>query len=201
VAVNPKRGKQFIVRLALKIAAAMVLGAALGVFATWFMVFFRDPGRVADGPWKTNPTAGSAESGPYKRAFVAVHGIFALTQSETVYYTAAVDSDGHGLDGRCRYEIRGRAPDARWWSITAYGTDDYLIPNPARRYSVSKMRASQAAGDAVTVDVGGTAGEDNWIPAGSGRFSLTLRLYNPGPDILLRPADAELPAVQRISCS
>jgi hypothetical protein len=51
------------------------------------------------------------------------------------------------------------------------------------------------------VQVGaGTVG-DNGIPVGKGRFSLTLRLYNPGPGIVLDPAHAALPTLKRVSCS
>ena len=187
-------------RFVRNVLAALIFGTVLGGLATWLTVFRIAPDRVSDGPWKTSLTAGSAQSDPYKRAFVAVHGLFALNRSETVYYTATADSDGHVLDGDCRYEIAGRDPDARWWSITAYGPDDYLIPNPAHRYSVSKTAIARGGGGDYAVQVGGDAGGDNWIPVGVGRFSLTLRLYNPGRSILLDPAHAVLPALKKVSC-
>jgi hypothetical protein len=187
-------------RLAWKILAVLACGTALGVLATWLTVFHGHPPRVSNGPWKTNLAAGSARSNAYSRAFVAAHGLFALNRTEAVYYTAALYRDGHALDGRCRYEIAGRDPDARWWSITAYGADEYLIPNPAHRYSVSKTEIARDASGAFSVQIGGAGGGNNWIPAGSGRFSLTLRLYNPGPDILRDPAHAVLPALKRVSC-
>jgi hypothetical protein len=188
----------FVVRCVLKILAVLVVGTALGLFATWLTVFRGSPTRVNDGPWKTNLTAGSTRSTPFSRAFVAVHGLFALNRSETIYYTAATDNDGHRLDGHCLYKITGTQPDARWWSITAYGADSYLIPNPANRYSIAKTISAQQV--SFTVQVGGRASGTNWIPVGPGRFSLTLRLYNPGPGFLLDPAHAILPAVIRVSC-
>jgi hypothetical protein len=173
----------------------------LGFSITWLTVFHSTSGRVSDGPWKTSLTAGSAESNPYQRASVAVHGLFALNRSEAIYYTASTDSDGHALDGHCRYEIAGRDPDARWWSITAYGPDDFLIPNPAHRYSVSKTAIARDASGDFAVQVGSEAVGDNGIPVGQGRFSLTLRLYNPGPGVVLDPAHAALPTLKRVSCS
>jgi hypothetical protein len=157
--------------------------------------------RVKDGPWRTSLTTGSGESGPYRRAFVALHGLFALDRSETVYYTAGTDSDGRPLDGDCRYVISGRDPEARWWSITAYGADDYLIANPEHRYSVSKSSLVRGAGGGFVVALGGAAAANNWIALAPGRFSLTLRLYNPGPSVLLHPGDAALPRVNRVACS
>jgi hypothetical protein len=193
-------GQVFIMRLALKILAVLLVGIALGLLATWLSVFHGSPERVRDGPWKTNLAAGSAESNPYRRAFVAIHGLFALNRSETVYYTTEADSDGQALDGHCRYEIRGRSPDARWWSVTAYGPDDFLIPNPAHRYSVSKSSIRQDANGNFAVQVGGAAGGDGWIPVGAGGFSLMLRLYIPGPSVAADPTDAAMPAVTRVSC-
>jgi hypothetical protein len=189
------------VRLAWKFLAVLALGSGLGVAATWLTVFRFSPARLEDGPWKTSLTTGSVDSSRYLRAFLALHGLFALGRSETVYYTAGVDSEGRPLDGHCRYEISGRDPAARWWSITAYGADDYLIPNPEHRYSVSKTSLARDAGGSFVVEVGGAPAATNWIALAPERFSLTLRLYNPGPSILLHPADAALPRVKQVACS
>lgn len=189
-------------RLILKVLAVAVLGAALGLVMTWLMVtWFGASARVSDGPWKANLAAGSQDSNPVARAFVALHGLFALASSEAIYYTAAADSSGAALDGRCRYTLTGQALDVGWWSITAYGPDEYLIPNPAHRYSVTSTAASaRDASGRLTIQVGGAGGGDAWIPVGPGRFSLTLRLYNPGPVIRLGPARAALPAVTKVGC-
>lgn len=187
-------------RLAAKILAVLVIGTLLGVLATWVMVDRIGRSGVSDGPWKTSLTIGSTQSNPYERAFVAIHGLFALNRSEAVYYTAATDSDGHPLDGDCRYEVTGHEPDARWWSITAYGADEYLIPNAANRYSVVKTTVARDANGGLAVQVGGVAGGKNWIPVGRGPFTLTLRLYNPGSDILFDPTHAGLPALTKVAC-
>src|SRR5579862_3079593 len=118
-------------RFVSKLLAVLIGGAALGVAATWLSVYRFPRSQISDGPWKTNLLAGSAQSGPYRRAAVAIHGLFALSRSESAYYTASTDSDDGPLDGRCRYDLTGPEPEARWWSITAYGPDDYLIPTPA----------------------------------------------------------------------
>ena len=141
---------------------------------------------MADGPWKTSLVTGSPQSDPYTRARVALHGLLALNRQETIYYTATTDSEGHALDGDCRYEIRGRDPNTRWWSITAYGADDFLIPNAANLYSVSATSIGGAK-DGTFRDPGRrlnghqNKADANWIPTGTESFSLTLRLYNPGP--------------------
>ena len=192
---------------ALKALGVTVVGIVLGLLTAWLAL--SSAGGMADGPWRTSLTAGDAESGAYARARVALHGLFALNRGETLYYTAATDSDDHRLDGACRYEVYGRAPDARWWSITAYGADDYLIPNPANRYSVAKTTAMMQPDNSFSVQVSRAStspqasrenGGGNWIAVEPGRFTLTLRLYNPAPDIARDPRHAVLPAIKLVSC-
>jgi hypothetical protein len=187
-------------KLGMTISAALV-GTALGLFATWLTVVrFAVPGGVANGPWRADIAAGNPRGNPYTRAKVALHGFLALNSRETVYYTATHDSDGDRLDGRCVYELSGHDPDARWWSITAYGRDEFLIPNPANRYSVSKTTVAREPSGGFLVRVGGANDAANWIALAPGRFSLSLRLYNPGPRVVLDPAHVALPTVRRVSC-
>jgi hypothetical protein len=190
--------------VAVKILGTIVVGVPLGLAATWVVTSRGGMGdSVADGPWKTSLVAGSPQSDPYTRARVALHGLFALNRNETLYYTATEDADGAKLDGRCRYQIWGRDPNARWWSITAYGGDDYLIPNPKNLYSVSATSVIRKKDGSFVVNVGGGArpgADESWIPAGDGRFSLTLRLYNPGPDVALDPEHATLPELHQVWC-
>ena len=192
--------------VALKIAGVLVVGAALGLAVTWVVTSRGGMGdSVADGPWKTSLVVGSTQSDPYTRARVALHGLLALNRKETIYYTATTDSEGRALDGHCIYEIRGRDPNARWWSITAYGDDDFLIPNDENLYSVSASSVGRAKDGAFHVQVGGlnvhqNKVDANWIPTGTKSFSLTLRLYNPSPDVALDPEHAVLPSLKKVSC-
>ena len=81
-------------RRALKIAATIAIGIALGLAATWVTAIRGTmSGGVSDGPWSTSLDTGSSESGLYLRARIAVHGLLALSREETVYYSALRDSD------------------------------------------------------------------------------------------------------------
>ena len=186
-------------RVALKSLASVLCGIAAGLALTWASMSFAHFGMVSDGPWETSLAFGSVESGPYLRAYVALHGLLALNRGETIYYNASRDSGGEKLTGRCDYTIAGRDPDARWWSITAYGSDDYLIPNKARRYSVSMNSVTRRGGGFVIAVSRNQSGE-NWLPVGDGSFGLTLRLYNPGAGVATDPAHAMLPAIRKERC-
>lgn len=172
-----------------RILLAAVTGVILGLLLTFWAV--RGGGMGGDtqiGPWSTSTAIGSAEAGPRLRAVVALRGLLALTAREAIYLTATTDSAGRPLDGGCTYRVAGAAPAARWWSITAYGADNYLIATPAARYSVG------SAGNAA-IDT--TVGPDGRITMLKGRpFDLTLRAYNPEPSLL----SGEMPVITRLSC-
>lgn len=172
-----------------RIALAAVIGIVLGLLLTFWAV--RGGGMGGDariGPWSTSTATGSAEAGPLLRATVALRGLLALTAREAVYLNAATDSAGRPLDGGCSYRLAGAAPAARWWSLTAYGADGYLIETPASRYSV---------GSAGSAAIDTTVGPDGRITTLAGQpFELTLRAYNPEPSLL----GGEMPVITRLSC-
>jgi hypothetical protein len=81
-------------RQALKVAATIAIGVALGLAATWVTAIRGTmSGDISDGPW-TSLDTGSSEGGLYLRARIAVHGLLVLSREETVYYSALRDSAG-----------------------------------------------------------------------------------------------------------
>ncbi|MEW6271921.1 MAG: DUF1214 domain-containing protein [Thermodesulfobacteriota bacterium] len=191
--------------MAVAVLVCVVVGVASAVWAV--RARFED-GSVANGPWTSNENIGSSAAGPYLRAGVAVGGLLALSKSETVYFTAFEDGAGEPLRTTCVYRVEGRDPAARWWSITAYGADHYLIPNEGKRYSVDETQVERGADGGFSIVVGGEPRPGrNWISTGSAGggpaepFSLTLRLYDPDPAVVASLATAELPAIVRERCS
>ena len=185
-----------------KVLSAIAFGIALGLLVTWLTIV-RGAGMggdVTDGPWRTSLLTGSTESGMAHRAAIALHGLFALNRHETIYYTATTDSAGNTLDGAKCYRIDGRDAPARWWSITAYGGDDFLIPNAANRYSVSKTSIVRDSDGRFTARVLRNAARADEIASGDGGFSRTLRLYNPDDTVAHNPADLPLPTIRAEPC-
>lgn len=189
-------------RFLLAALAALVLGLG-SAYATLRSGFAG--GDISNGPWRTSLVTGSAEAGPYTRARVAIGGLLALAPSETIYFTAISDDAGEPLSARCDYRLAGGELAARWWSVTAYAADDFLIPNDGGRYSLSRTTLERAApGGAWSAIVSPEPHEGNWLPSGrpreAGAFSLTLRLYNPAPSLAASPATADLPSLVREVC-
>ena len=190
-----------VVRLVLAIGAALVLGLGSAQQAVRAGL---SGGQITNGPWRTSLLTGSPDADLYTRARVAVGGLLALAPSETVYWNADVDAAGAGLDARCDYRVEGGELPARWWSITAYGADHFLIPNEAGRYSFSQTTLAREPGGPWTVAVSTEPRTGNWLPSGksgsTGPFALTLRLYNPSPAVVEQPASVTLPRIVREGC-
>jgi len=178
------------------------LAIALGAGSAWLVVRSQlDRGGVSAGAWRTSTLAGSTHADLYTRAVVAVGALLALNREETVYYVATTDSDGRPLRSRCRYRISGPAPDARWWSITAYAEDRFLFDAPGRRYSVNGRNMALDAQGRFSFETGPTpaVGATPWLPTPGDRgLSFTLRLYNPAPELVANPASLAAPRIERL---
>ncbi|MBN2160330.1 MAG: DUF1214 domain-containing protein [Spirochaetes bacterium] len=188
----------------LKIAALVAAAFLLGAGSFGLAVYFPPEGAiVTNGPWQTDLSVGSKQTGMHMRARVALMGLFALKKSEAVYFIAREDSEGRPLDSSCDYRLEGRDLPARWWSITALGPTFFLIPNDEGRYSVTWANVARERDGRYVIRLSPERKEGNWIPTGSrdaGRINLTLRLYRPPASVLERPGGVELPTIVREAC-
>ena len=194
----------FSTRLAIYSGAALA-GIVVGLFALYLELGpWYSWGDVRNGSWITDLSAGSPSAGLYVRAGTAVNALLALNSSEAVYFFAFNDSEGQALTARCTYTIEGRDPDARWWSVTVYGADGYLLRSANGRYTANRDTVVRRADGSFHVTLAHSesvgANEPDAIPTGAGAFNLTLRLYNPAPDVTADPAHTTLPAIRRTSC-
>lgn len=188
----------------LKLAGTVLAAAVVGVLLLRpVLTTLMERNSVHNGPWRTSATTGSAEGNPWERAAVAVGGLYALRREEALYFTAFADSDGAALDGRCRYRLDGPVPPARWWSLTAYGADHFLIPNAQHRYAVNAHSLPSAAAGRIALTLSSQAESraDHLPTPARGAFSLTLRLYNPPPAAVADLARVPLPVIRREACS
>jgi hypothetical protein len=128
------------------------------------------------------------------RAVIATVALGANTRPETVYPLAVADVKGRPLTGRHRYAIRfprGELPPANaFWSLTIYGKDRYLVPNPIDRYAIGDRTKGLHRGRdgslTIYVQHGRPKGaaSANWLPAPSGSFRLAMRIYEPRRSVL-----------------
>ncbi|HEY4344181.1 MAG TPA: DUF1214 domain-containing protein [Parvibaculum sp.] len=179
-----------------------VLGVALGLASASYALRIGGlGGGVKVGPWGASLSAGSVDADMYTRARIARYGLLALDKKETLYYTAATDSAGAPLSGSCTYIVKGNDLAARWWSVTAYGPDSYLIANEANIFSFAKTTLKHEADGSYIVRVSPDRQEGNWLPVKAGeRFDMTARFYNPDASVSAAPQSAVLPTIVKESC-
>jgi hypothetical protein len=181
------------------------LALTLALVSAWWMIFHAPRSlAIANGPWRTSTVAGSTDADLYTRAIVAVTALFALNRSETIYFSAEESDTHQRLRARCSYAVEGKSLDARWWSITAYADDNFLIPNVAQRFSYNMGNLKTGPEGSFRIIAAAAEQPGQWLPTGggSGGFNLLLRLYNPGPELLANPSTVTLPSITQIgSCS
>lgn len=123
------------------------------------------------------------------RALVAIGGFGANPADVAVYMKAGLDDAGNVLNGENAYILHFE-PDALppveengFWSITAYGDDDFLIDNPLNRYAINDRSEFELNGDG-SLDILLQANQpdehaSNWLPTGTAGFHLFMRIYLP----------------------
>lgn len=120
------------------------------------------------------------------RAMVALVGLGANTVDVAVYPKTEVDENGNALSGEKTYNLHFESLpptlNGGFWSVTAYGEDDFLIDNPINRYCVNDRSAFKLNDDG-TLDIvlSKEAPDDtsNWLPVSDGNFHLFMRIYLP----------------------
>lgn len=200
-----------ILRFLLTCVGTLVVALLIGLGTAYWVINSGLGNALQNGAWHTDPDIGSDQANPYARAAVARAGLLALNKSETVYFTAMNDDAGEPLSTACHYRLVGKPLDTRWWSITAYGPDHYLIENPANRYSQAKNTVTRGADNGFVINVSPDGSGENGIPTGftgarnddnqGTRFSLTLRLYNPSEASYSSLAGIALPTIVKEGCS
>lgn len=181
---------------------ALTIGALLGLALTWWTLG-GGPGfsAIKVGPWRAWPQAGTQNADRYARASLARSGDLPLGAGEGLSFSTTRDSSGQPLDGRCIYRIETIAPPGRWWTLTLYDEGGSLVANPADRYGFTSAEVLRRGDGAATVMVGRDALPGNWLPSGSGRFSLSLRLYDTPISAGLAPTETvAMPTVVREAC-
>lgn len=190
-------------RKALAWMAAIAVGVLLGGASAWATLELGGNSfGERYGAWSFNRATGSTAAGPYTRAIIAKEGLLALGAREALYFNLAEDQDGRPLSEGCVYEIAGRAPAARWWSVTLYAEDGFLAQNGDHAHSVDASYVRTGRDGQWRARIAPVRGDARyWLSSREARrdFSLTLRVYNPHREF--QPSPETLPTLVRLSCA
>jgi hypothetical protein len=187
----------------LRYVLCIMLGLAGGTAGAVVQLRSTDMGRgIVNGPWTANIDNGTADASALSRARVALYGLLALPAKEAMYFVARSDSEGAPLDGKCSYTVSGGELDARWWSITLYRGEGWLVKNAANRWSVGGTAPQRDASGNWRFTVSPEMVDGVWLPTGrTPQFDLTLRAYHPRGALLSDPARAKLPVIKKERCA
>jgi hypothetical protein len=125
------------------------------------------------------------------RAAVARLGLGALPPEEAIYFSCCQGAEQ--LAGEHGYTLHFPAsqlpPVHAFWSLTLYGEDGYFVANPMHRFAIGDRDALKFNSDGsldlfIQHDAPAQDRDGNWLPAPSGKFNLSLRLYWPSEDVL-----------------
>jgi len=156
--------------------------------------------------WAANLKAGAFGTDYLRRAWVAKAYIATNKPDDALYIGTDYDGQGVRLEGRQRYSLTfpaGQLPPAQdFWSLSAYDAEHFFEPNPRNRFSLgTKNKGLKINPDGsltlyLQPDSPGADKEANWLPTPKGDFSLLLRLYGPGKEVVA--GDYRMPAVQKL---
>jgi len=120
------------------------------------------------------------------RAMIALGGLGANPTDVAIYAKTGVDVNQKTLNGQNRYVLHFETlppiQEGGFWSVTAYGSDDFLIANELNRYCINDRSAFVLNEDgSLDIQLSATAPEkqSNWLPVGTDDFHLFLRIYLP----------------------
>ena len=200
-------------KLVAKIISIILISGLIGVGGALMQLKNLKSGSeqmLRNGCWQVNPKM-DLKQNDWQRARIAIIGLFALRESEVLYFIASEDSDGNKLSSAHDYELTGTAPNARYWSYTLYGKDYYLIPNDSKTYSFNLDVLSYVVRDTLnpeirvdvpksySISISADTKEGNWLPSGSeDQFHILLRMYNPDPAVYNNLEGVSLPTIKKI---
>ena len=149
-------------------------------------------GTVRQNGWNTGRDAHGFGDDIVKRAAGAKFGLGGHQAVENRSYIAQSDSQGSGLDGTRPLQLRLAAdnmpPCDAFWSLTAYGTDMYLVANAIDRWSISDRTPGLVYADdgslTLCLSAEPPAVPENWLPVPDGPYLLGMRVYEGQPDVV-----------------
>jgi len=173
-----------------RIRAALSMGVRLG--AADIAAAAGTSGDSIDG-WTINLHIGTYGHNALLRAAVAETGWGANVPAEAVYAHTRTDVTGTPLSGAHRYRLHFSGselpPVKAFWSITMYGPDLFFVASPIDRYAIGSDTTGLQYGSDGSLDLyvqhdPPRGHESNWLPAPTGPFVLTMRLYVPETEVL-----------------
>lgn len=180
------------------ILLAIVLGSGIGIYN---ISSGKSDSQRTIGNWKTVDKDKDLNTADLLTiAQVAVYGPYALTKKEVIYLSTSTDSEGNELNPKADYVITGKKLDAKYWSITVYDENGFLIKNPINMYSYNLEDVKyQADSTSYKINLSATEKTENWLPINNvKKTSLIIRLYLPSEKLRENLTVNTLPVIEKV---
>lgn len=161
-------------------------------------------GGIGGKGWIYTTRSGTYGADYLYRAAIAQCCLGENLPQDAVYPALSTDSDGSPLNGNASYVLRfdkGKLPPVdAFWSVTAYDSDGFFIPNVLKRQAIGDRDKLVTNADGsvdlyIQADSPGKDKEANWLPVSKAPFTLLMRLYSPREEFL--EGKWEPPAVKK----
>jgi len=148
---------------------------------------------VVDGWSQPTFTMGVYGTDYWRRAIIAKIGLGANLFEGAIYPVLFHDAAGNVPAGEVDYGLHfdagARPPVDAFWSVTMYDDDGFTVPNDLDRYALGDRDPLVYYADGsldlyLQHTVPGDARRANWLPAPNGPLGVTMRLYDPRPEVL-----------------
>ncbi|MCK5684074.1 DUF1214 domain-containing protein, partial [bacterium] len=157
-----------------------------------------------NGIWSTATTdKGESQMGINA---VAVHSIFRQTAKQAISFNTVRDSNGDLLKYTNHYQVVGKQLPCRFWSISFYGGDDYLIPNERNIFSITDQNIVWEEDGSFIIDISEKRPPNakNWVQTGKSQngsdgIHPLLRLYTPSNELREKLSSYPLPKIIKIN--
>jgi|TARA_B110000977_G_scaffold191134_1_gene262850 hypothetical protein len=158
--------------------------------------------------WTVSASPGDPKRSIYTRAYVSVNGLLALSKPESAYFSADRDIEDITLNGSTCYlmsghDIQSASVSPRWWSITVYGKDGYLIESTEKQYSYNSENIIYDPSGKFEIYLNNMPSSKvaNWLKTPIEEvFSVVLRVYQPGEEFFSNLKRVDLPIIEKVEC-
>jgi len=191
-------------RLPFLVALALITAFGLGIGLTVMMLDASSGfGAIRIGPWAAFPEAQIADADPYAKSHRARAGRLLFGSAEGLMFQADIDQDGRRLSPSCTYEMTGRTPPARFWTLYAADSlNEPLNPGEELPAAFNSWNVLRALDGSFTVRISAAAQPGNWLAVRRGRpFRLVLALLDTPTAGSSGVLDIKMPDLRKVGCS
>ncbi len=155
---------------------------------------------IVNGSWMAHRTMDLGKDKLFT-AQIAVATLYALNPSEVIYMVAEKDAEGNKLSAEHDYIISGNKNhlNARYWSVTVYADDYFLIPNEMKKYSFNKFNTVCDDTGNFNITISKNKKSGNWIPSkNEGQMYILLRMYHADKTVYENLETIALPKIEKL---